>query len=57
MDVFAGIYDLIKIRDWAVKALPSYKSRLGVVYIYMLMMHISCGVGYIHFDSLSNLIW
>ena len=54
MDVFVGIYDLIKIRDWAVKASPSYKSRLGVVYIYMLVMHISCGVGYIQFDLLSK---
>ena len=57
MDVFAGIDDLIKIRDWAVKASPSYKSKLGVGYIYILMMRISCSVGYIHFDSLSNLIW
>ena len=29
IDVFVGSDDVVKIRDWAVEASPSYKSKLG----------------------------
>ncbi len=56
MDVFAGNDDFIKVRDWAVKASPSYKSRLGAVSISLLMLQMTRDVGVMHFDLLSNMI-